>query len=252
VLSKSTAVLAVSDVPETVRFYRERLGFPNGWVYSTPTFGGVSWGEANLFFCQQPKIASGIEGHMHFFEVEDVNSLFAAHQARGVDIVSTPENKPWGHREYVVRDPNGYHLRFAGSPDHISKGTGVFPAGVTIEVRKPTPEEHRVVAGAAFYRDPVPPTVLETTWGGVVALGPDGAAIGTVRIMFDAPGWYSIWDVAVLPEWQGRRIGSAMMEAAVGHIRRLSPGANVFLFTYQHGFYSRLGFAKQTVDMIRV
>ncbi|MFO0769047.1 MAG: GNAT family N-acetyltransferase [Nitrospiraceae bacterium] len=71
-------------------------------------------------------------------------------------------------------------------------------------------------------------------------------------MMHDAPGWFSIWDVAVVPDWQGQRIGSTMMHEALEMIREASPGAIVHLFTYKHGFYERLGFAKETVSMRRL
>src|SRR5262249_52318242 len=57
-----------------------------------------------------------------------------------------------------------------------------------------------------------------------------------------AAGWFSIWDVAVDPAWQGRRIGSKLMEEAVAFIREAGPGAIGYLFTFKHGFYGPLGF----------
>ena len=70
--------------------------------------------------------------------------------------------------------------------------------------------------------------------------------------MCDAPGWFSIWDVAVVPEWQAQRIGSTMMKEALEMIREASPGAIVHLFTYKHGFYERLGFTKETACIRRL
>lgn len=81
---------------------------------------------------------------------------------------------------------------------------------------------------------------------------PTGEAIGVARIMYDSPGWFSVWDVAVLPEWQGKRIGTAMMEAAMNVVREESPGAFVYLFTYKPGFYGRLGFETEGVTMRKV
>ena len=44
----------------------------------------------------------------------DIDALYARHKAAGATIVHPIENKPWGIREYTVRDPSGYHLRFGG------------------------------------------------------------------------------------------------------------------------------------------
>ena len=128
----------------------------------------------------------------------------------------------------------------------------MLPAEVEILRRMPTTEEHQRIAGSAFYKDGIPTGVLERTWKAVVATDGSGEAIGTTRIMYDAPGWFSIGDVAVLPEWQGRRIGSAMMDTALEIVREESPGAFVYLFTFKHGFYERLGFGKESVQMRRV
>jgi ribosomal protein S18 acetylase RimI-like enzyme len=69
--------------------------------------------------------------------------------------------------------------------------------------------------------------------------------------MMDAAGWFSIWDVAVLPEWQAHQIGSTMVKEALEIIHETSPGATVFLFTTKHGFYERLGFSKESVSLRR-
>jgi ribosomal protein S18 acetylase RimI-like enzyme len=252
-LTGSSPIFVAADVAETIRFYREVLGFPSSWAYGdSPDFGAATWGKVTIMFSLQPEFVGKVEGHGHWLDVEDVNGLYAQHLERGAMIVSPIEDKPWGKREYTVRDINGYHLRFAGDPSYTPKGTGVFPDGVKIVRRMPTTEEHERVAGSEFYKDGVPTGVLERTWKGVVATDASGEVIGTVRIMYDAPGWFSIWDVAVLPDWQGKRIGTAMMEAALEIVRDESPGAFVYLFTFKHGFYERLGFGKETLTMRKV
>ena len=66
------------------------------------------------------------------------------------------------------------------------------------------------------------------------------------------PGWVSIWDVAIVPNWQGRDIGSEIMKRALAMIREASPGAAVFLFTSKLGFYEHLGLREEKVTMIGV
>lgn len=252
-VSGSSPILVVADVPATVQFYTEVLGFASSWTWGEPpTFGAATWGNVTIMFSVLPELVGRVEGHGHWFDVEDVNGLYAQHLERGAKIVSPIEDKPWGRREYTVRDINGYHLRFAGDPSYTPRGTGVFPPGVQIVRRMPTVEEHERVAGSSFYKDGTPSGILDRTWKAVVATDSNGEAIGTTRIMYDAPGWFSIWDVAVLPDWQGRRIGTAMMEAALDIVHEESPGAFVYLFTFKHGFYERLGFSKGTVEMRKV
>ena len=249
----STAIFASSDIEATLAYYKDVLGFESTWTWDDPpTFGSASMGGVTIMFNLQPELAAKVKGHQHWVKVDEVDELYRLHRANGAMVVQDIEDKPWGAREYVVEDPNGYHLRFAGSPASDAPKSEPFPEGVTIERRKPTPEEYAGVAGGVFgYKEPVP-GLLESTWNGLVARSPDGVTIAVLRIMRDAPGWFSIWDVAVVPDWQAHRIGSTMMREALEMIREASPGAIVHLFTYQHGFYERLGFMKEVVSMRRL
>lgn len=245
-------IFAASDIPATVEFYKEVVGCNGGWMYGDPpAFGGASLGGASFYFALMPELAAQIEGHQHWVNVNDVDKLYSDHLERGADVISPIEDKPWGFREYTVRDLNGYHLRFTGNPARESKGTGVFPEGVKIERRLPTRDEFATVTDAAFGPDQHRADTLANSWNGVVAFGPDAEAVGVVRIMHDADGWFSVWDVAVLPDWQGQRIGSAMMQAALELVSQDSPGAAVYLFTMKGEFYERLGFEKKSLHQRR-
>ncbi len=249
----SSPIFVASDILETVRFYKEVLGFTSSWTWGEPpTFGAATIGKVTVMFGLNPELAAQSEGQGHWFDVENVNGLHAKHQALGADIISPIDDKPWGRREYTVRDINGYHLRFAGDPVYVPRGTGVFPPDISIVRRKPTPEEHQRLDGGSTYEDETLKGILDRTWKAVVAVTSSGEVIGTARIMFDAPGWFSIWDVNVFPEWQNQRIGTALIEAALEIIREESPGAFAYLFTYKHGFYERIGFGKETVSMRKV
>lgn len=106
-------ILAVPDVVAATTYYRGVLGFKKEWHWDTPvTFGGVRWDKINVMFCRQPELAARIEGHQHAIFLSGVDQLYELHKKNGAAIISPLENKPWGLREYMVRDLNGYHLRF--------------------------------------------------------------------------------------------------------------------------------------------
>lgn len=248
----STAIFASSDIEATIGHYKDVLGFESSWTWGEPpSFGSVALGGVTIMFNLQPELAKAVRGHQHWIKIDDADALYARHRASGARIVADIADMPWGAREYVVEDLDGYHLRFAGPPSGSPPRSQPFPEGVVIKRRLPSAAEYVDVGGRAFGYTKDTPGLLETTWGGVVACSPDGETIGILRIVRDAPGWFSFWDVAVVPEWQARRIGSAMMQEGLDMIREEAPGANVFLFTYQHAFYERLGFSKETVDMRR-
>jgi ribosomal protein S18 acetylase RimI-like enzyme len=253
----STAIFACADIEATIAHYKDVLGFESTWTWGEPpNFGGASLGGVSLMFCLQPDLAAKVRGHQHWFKVEDADDLYAAHRSRGANVASEIADTPWNAREYVVEDLNGYHLRFAGPP----KGTGAlskpFPEGVAIRREFPSAEEFERVRQAAFGGQEAFPDkaseLLARTWACVTARASSGELIGVTRVMHDAPGWFSVWDVAVLPDWQSQRIGSKLMEEAQAMVREDSPGAFVFLFTFKHGFYEKLGFTKETVTLRRV
>jgi ribosomal protein S18 acetylase RimI-like enzyme len=250
-MSSSTAIFAAYDLDQTLAYYRDVLGFEIAWSWGEPaSMAAVRMGGINIMIALIPSLAERIRGHQHWLNIKDVDALYEMHRTRQARIFSEIEDKPWGFREYTVEDPNGYHLRFTGSP--TPSKSQPFPEGVTVVQRKPTSAEHLEIAGEAFgYRESMT-EVLERSWDGVVALSPTGETIGVLRIMWDAPGWFSIWDVAVLPNWQGQNVGTQMMKNALDRIREVSPGAAVYLFTSKHGFYENLGFADESVSMLRL
>jgi len=249
----SNAIFAASDIEATLDYYKDVLGFESTWTWGEPpVFGSASKGGVTIMFNLQPELAAKVRGHQHGVKVEDADELYRLHRANGANIVSEIEDQPWGIREYIVEDLNGYHLRFGGPLSSDAPKSDPFPAGVTIEHRKPTDDEYATIAGQSFGHNEQVPGLLDSTWSGIVALSPNGDTIGVLRIMRDAPGWFSIWDVAVVPEWQARRIGLTMMNRALETIREASAGAIVHLFTYKHGFYERLGFSKESVSMRRL
>jgi uncharacterized glyoxalase superfamily protein PhnB/GNAT superfamily N-acetyltransferase len=247
----------VRDVRETIAFYRDILGGRGEWLWEDPpTFGGIRLGDVHLMFCLDPQLATRVEGHQHHFFVEAVDTLHESHAKAGAEILSPIENKPWGIREYTVRDPNGYHLRFSGPPKYERPATSseTMPAQIRIERRMATWDEYRELHLAVGWDETrAEPSVLDRSCFGCVAVEEGtGATVGMLRMMNDAHEWYSIWDVMVRPHYQAMRIGTAMIEAALAHVREVSPGALVYLFTHKPQFYEKLGFKNETCSMIRL
>jgi ribosomal protein S18 acetylase RimI-like enzyme len=72
-----------------------------------------------------------------------------------------------------------------------------------------------------------------------------GRVIGAGRVVGDGARFFYLQDIMVLPEWQGRGVGTAITDALVEYINRHAPReAYVHLFTSREmaGFYRRYGF----------
>lgn len=112
-------VLSVYDVVATADYYRDILGFNIDFLYGKPaTHGGVSRGEwsGSMVSIQLSKVASGQEiipsGHLHIRVDSLIDKLVEEFHAKGVEIISEPEDKPWGFREFTIKDLNGHILIF--------------------------------------------------------------------------------------------------------------------------------------------
>jgi catechol 2,3-dioxygenase-like lactoylglutathione lyase family enzyme len=252
ILKSSEAILAVADVAATVRFYRDVLGFEGEWLWENPpTFGGVRWGAVQVMLCRQPELARNVEGHQHFFFCDDIDALHQRHQAANAPIVSKLENKPWGVREYTVRDINGYHLRFAGPQkyERPASARSTLPSFIKLEERLPTVEELGILTDAVGWNRTAEMlrVALEHSLHGVVALDTrnpqEPRVVGSIRVIGDAARFFYLQDVAVIPEFQNQRIGSAMMELVMAWLKSAAPkGSWIGLFTAKPGFYERYGF----------
>src|SRR5256885_4539927 len=244
----SEAIFAVADVRETVRFYREKLGFESEWFWGEPpTFGAVRWGMVQVMFNLLPDLQAKVEGHQHMFRVDDIKTIYEKHKAAGAPIIHALENKPWGMSEYVVRDPNGYHLRFGGVEIYHRKSTAtdVMPSYIRVEKRSPTIDEYvRLSESVGWIANIESMTdALERAVFCILATDTrDGHIIGMARIVGDRRAYF-ICDVIVTPAYQGQKIGSAIMETAIAQLRKIGPkGAFLGLFTPKPNFYERLGF----------
>jgi len=250
-ISKSTAVLAVADVRQTVDFYVSVLGFKLHWLWENPpTFGCIGMGQIEIFLSRRPDLVGKVESHGHYFWAEDLETLHAQHVAAGAPIIEPIENKRWGIREYTVRDCNGYHLRFAGPQtyERPPTATDALPPHVRIDAGVPDYETFASLfqsVGWATHEGSMRAALANTLIGVLAFDTRDGATIGMARATGDGK-YFMIWDVIVRPTHQGQKIGSAMIARVLEELRRSGapPGAFVGLFASKVGFYEKAGFQK--------
>jgi len=120
-------VLRVTDVRAAVEFYTTRLGFTLGFTWpegELPTYAGVNLGQVQVFLDQGQPYADAFE---ICFVVGNADELYAAQRANGVEVIAEPGDRPYGLRDYSVRDPYGYRLTF---------GHYIYNAGEPIEIER--------------------------------------------------------------------------------------------------------------------
>jgi catechol 2,3-dioxygenase-like lactoylglutathione lyase family enzyme len=102
--------LVVADLPAAIQFYTTRLGFVHAFSWGDPpTMAGVNLDRTQIFL-EAGKPAP--QGCALYFVVDDADELHEYHRANGVNVVESPGDRPWGIRDYTVRDPDGYALSF--------------------------------------------------------------------------------------------------------------------------------------------
>ncbi len=110
----SRLVLAVHNLETSTRFYVDVLGFTlhrvdaPGWSFLSRDAFTVMLGE-----CPGEKAASELGDHSYvgYLVVDGVDTLHAELSTRGA-VVTRPEDKPWGLREFAVRTPDGHRFTF--------------------------------------------------------------------------------------------------------------------------------------------
>ena len=97
-------ILLVSDVPATAAFYRKVLGFRSDPEGESPQYTVVWRDNAALHLAEGEHPPTGVR---LFFWVKDVNALYQEVLGRGVAIDVPIDTRPYGIRDFAIRDPNG-------------------------------------------------------------------------------------------------------------------------------------------------
>jgi catechol 2,3-dioxygenase-like lactoylglutathione lyase family enzyme len=123
-LTQVEAQLFVADIKASCAFFTSKLGFEVVFTYGEPPFyGQVKRDNArlNLRMVCEPVFVGDIRereqllaASMTVGSAAEIRQLFVKYQAAGVDFQQTLKQEPWGARTFIVRDPDGNLLLFAG------------------------------------------------------------------------------------------------------------------------------------------
>ena len=102
-------LLLVPDVPATASFYRKVLGFKTDPGAETPEYCVVWRDNAAVHLAQGAQAPTGVR---IFFWVKDVNALHEEVIGQGGAIAVPIGTRPYGVRDFSIRDPNGVMVVF--------------------------------------------------------------------------------------------------------------------------------------------
>jgi catechol 2,3-dioxygenase-like lactoylglutathione lyase family enzyme len=123
-LNATEAQLYVADVRASCAFFTSKLGFEIAFAYGDPPFyAQVSRDNArlNLRMVDEPVFVGDIREREHLLSASitlerstELDDLYLEFQAADVGFSQVLVDEPWGARTFVVSDPDGNLVLFAG------------------------------------------------------------------------------------------------------------------------------------------
>ena len=127
ILTSVAAHLYVQDLKASIDFFTTKLGFKVDFVYGEPPFyGQVSRDHARLALRQMDKPVFAIDirereellsASITVASANEIRQLFLACQATDVPFAQLLRDEPWGAKTFIVKDPDGNLILFAGPAD---------------------------------------------------------------------------------------------------------------------------------------
>jgi uncharacterized glyoxalase superfamily protein PhnB len=116
--------LLVTDIERSCKFFCEKLGFSVVFSYGKPPYYAQVRRDAarlNLRCVERSLTESTVRDReellsvsMTVATVDEIKLLFLEYQSAGVAFHQTLKKQPWGAKNFVVKDPDGNLLLFAG------------------------------------------------------------------------------------------------------------------------------------------
>jgi catechol 2,3-dioxygenase-like lactoylglutathione lyase family enzyme len=123
-LSAVEPELFVADIKASCDYFIAKLGFTVAFTYGEPPFYAQVKRDAapiNLRLVCEPVYVGDIREREELLgasvtvdSAAEIKQLFLDYQAAGVDFFRLLRQEPWGARTFIVRDPDGNLLLFAG------------------------------------------------------------------------------------------------------------------------------------------
>jgi catechol 2,3-dioxygenase-like lactoylglutathione lyase family enzyme len=124
VIAAAEPQLFVADIKSSCDFFTGTLGFAVAFTYGEPPFYAQVMRDGarlNLRCVAQPLIDPELRDREELLAVsltvatpEEIKKIYLEFQSAGVAFFQPLKRQPWGARDFIVRDPDGNLLLFAG------------------------------------------------------------------------------------------------------------------------------------------
>jgi catechol 2,3-dioxygenase-like lactoylglutathione lyase family enzyme len=124
VIAAAEPQLFVADLKSSCDFFIVKLGFSVAFAYGEPPFYAQVMRDGariNLRCVERPVIDAALRDREQLLSAsltvataDEIKELFLEFQTAGVAFFQSLRSEPWGARDFIVRDPDGNLLLFAG------------------------------------------------------------------------------------------------------------------------------------------
>jgi|SRR5581483_686635 len=108
---KSNPVHPVADVAVSIEWYARVFGFEPRVVNppdDVPVYAVLYRDGVSIHLLRKDEAPHGLTNPVEtqFWIDEGLDDLFLQVQVMDVEVIQTPKNQPWGHRDFMVADPD--------------------------------------------------------------------------------------------------------------------------------------------------
>ena len=108
----SSSVYLVADVAASIAWYRRVFEFEPRIVNppgdEVPVYAVLYRGSVSIHLLRKDEAPYGLTGPVQtqFWVDGGLDGLFQRVEAMGVTVLQSPRDRPWGHRDFMVADPD--------------------------------------------------------------------------------------------------------------------------------------------------
>jgi uncharacterized glyoxalase superfamily protein PhnB len=109
---RTNPVYPVADVGAAIEWYRSMFGFAPGHVNQAPDGPNYAVLERDgitvLHLLRKDEAPHGLRAPVEaqFWVEGELDDLFAKVSSLGAKVIEPPADRPWGHRDFIVADPD--------------------------------------------------------------------------------------------------------------------------------------------------
>ena len=109
-------VLVVPDLKAACAFYQESFGSALLWEFGDPPgYAALSFGDVEIHLAEDASVAIRQDRTWIYLVVDDIEELYQRYLDAGVQMEGPPKEQPWGMREIVATDLNGFRYHIGSS-----------------------------------------------------------------------------------------------------------------------------------------